>query len=54
MQSFGAMLLNREEVDKLRAVCLPEGIANKKLVGKSPATLLEAAEYRFRQKHLDY
>lgn len=43
MQSFGAMLLNREEVDKLRAVCLPEGIANKKLVGKSPATLLEAA-----------
>ena len=43
MQSFGAMLLNSEEVDKLRAVCLPEGIANKKLVGKSPATLLEAA-----------
>lgn len=43
MQSFGALLLNSEEVDKLRATCLPEGMANKKLVGKSPATLLEAA-----------
>lgn len=43
MQSFGALLLNSEEVDKLRAACLPEGMANKKLVGKSPATLLEAA-----------
>ena len=43
MQSFGAMLLNNEEVDKLRAACLPEGVANKKLVGKSPAILLEAA-----------
>ena len=43
MQSFGAMRLNSEETDKLRAVCLPEGIANKQLVGKSPATLLEAA-----------
>lgn len=43
MQSFGALLLNHEQTEKLRAVCLPDGVANKKLVGKSPSTLLEAA-----------
>lgn len=43
IQSFGAMLLNSEEINALRAACLPEGMANKKLVGKSPATLLDAA-----------
>lgn len=43
MQSFGAMLLTPAETDKLRATCLPEGQANKKLVGKSPETMLEAS-----------
>lgn len=43
MQAFGALLLNAADIDKLRAVCLPEGHANKKLVGKSPAAMLEAA-----------
>lgn len=43
MQSFGALLLNHEQTEKLRAVCLPDGVANKKLVGKSPSALLEAA-----------
>ena len=43
MQSFGALLLNHEQTEKLRAICLPDGSANKKLVGKSPSALLEAA-----------
>ncbi|HCO7564529.1 TPA: CoA-acylating propionaldehyde dehydrogenase PduP [Escherichia fergusonii] len=43
MQNFGALLLNKEETDKLRDVCLPQGMANKQLVGKSPAALLQAA-----------
>ena len=43
MQSFGALLLNYEQTEKLRAICLPDGSANKKLVGKSPSALLEAA-----------
>ena len=37
MQDFDALLLSRQETDTLRAVCLPDGAANKKLVGKSPA-----------------
>ncbi|PVW80611.1 aldehyde dehydrogenase EutE, partial [Klebsiella pneumoniae] len=32
-----------QEADTLRTVCLPDGAANKKLVGKSPAALLAAA-----------
>ncbi len=43
MQDFDALLLSRQEADTLRAVCLPDGAANKKLVGKSPAALLAAA-----------
>ena len=43
MQDFDALLLSRQETDTLRAVCLPDGAANKKLVGKSPAALLAAA-----------
>lgn len=43
MQTFGALLLSPADTDKLRAVCLPEGQANKKLVGKSPSAMLEAA-----------
>lgn len=43
MQDFDALLLSRQEADTLRAVCLPDGAANKKLVGKSPAELLAAA-----------
>lgn len=43
MQSFGALLLNHEQTEKLRAICLPDVSANKKLVGKSPSALLEAA-----------
>ena len=43
MQSFGALLLNHEQTEKLRAICLPDGSANKKLVGKSPSALLETA-----------
>lgn len=39
MQSFGALLLNHEQTEKLRAICLPDGSANKKLVGKSPSAL---------------
>ncbi len=30
MQSFGALLLNYEQTEKLRAICLPDGSANKK------------------------
>ena len=40
MQSFGALLLSPAETEKLRATCLPEGVANKKLVGKSPCAML--------------
>lgn len=29
MQTFGALLLSPADTDKLRAVCLPEGQANK-------------------------
>lgn len=43
MQAFGALLLSPSDTDKLRTVCLQDGHANKKLVGKSPATLLEAS-----------
>ena len=43
MQDFDALLLSRQEADTLRTVCLPDGAANKKLVGKSPAALLAAA-----------
>ncbi|HHE3342943.1 TPA: CoA-acylating propionaldehyde dehydrogenase PduP, partial [Salmonella enterica] len=43
MQTFGALLLSPADTDKLRAACLPEGQANKKLVGKSPSAMLEAA-----------
>ena len=43
MQDFDALLLSPQETDTLRAVCLPDGAANKKLVGKSPAELLAAA-----------
>ncbi|MGK4678368.1 aldehyde dehydrogenase EutE, partial [Salmonella enterica] len=43
MQTFGALLLSPTDSDKLRAVCLPEGQANQKLVGKSPSAMLEAA-----------
>ncbi|MDI5568775.1 hypothetical protein MJI47_30865, partial [Salmonella enterica subsp. enterica serovar Kentucky] len=32
MQTFGALLLSPADTDKLRAACLPEGQANKKLV----------------------
>ena len=50
MQSFGAFLLNHQQTEKLRAVCLPDGVANKKLVGKSPCHLLEAAGIPLPQK----
>lgn len=43
MQSFGALLVSGQDLNKLRAVCMAEGQANKKLVGKSPSALLEAA-----------
>lgn len=43
MQSFGALLLSPADTDRLRAICLPEGQANKALVGKSPSALLAAA-----------
>ncbi|HBR2003058.1 TPA: CoA-acylating propionaldehyde dehydrogenase PduP [Klebsiella pneumoniae] len=43
MQDFDALLLSRQEANTLRTVCLPDGAANKKLVGKSPAALLAAA-----------
>ena len=36
-------LMSPADTDKLRAACLPEGQANKKLVGKSPSAMLEAA-----------
>lgn len=29
MQTFGALLLSPADTDKLRAACLPEGLANK-------------------------
>ncbi|GHK56893.1 aldehyde dehydrogenase [Klebsiella pneumoniae] len=35
MQDFDALLLSRQEADTLRTVCLPDGAANKKLVGKA-------------------
>ena len=50
MQSFGAFLLNHQQTEKLRAVCLPDGVANKKLVGKSPCHLLETAGIPLPQK----
>ena len=50
MQSFGAFLLNREQTDQLRAICLPGNVANKKLVGKSPSAMLEAAGIPLPQK----
>ena len=43
MHSFGALLLSPADIEKLRATCLPDGIANKKLVGKSPSAMLDAA-----------
>ncbi|WP_437888824.1 CoA-acylating propionaldehyde dehydrogenase PduP [Phytobacter sp. V91] len=43
MQAFGALRITGNDIDKLRAVCIIDGVANKKLVGKSPATILQAA-----------
>ncbi|MGK9172842.1 CoA-acylating propionaldehyde dehydrogenase PduP [Yokenella regensburgei] len=43
MQAFGALRITGSDIDKLRAVCIIDGVANKKLVGKSPATILQAA-----------
>lgn len=43
MQAFGALRVTGNDIDKLRAVCIIDGLANKKLVGKSPSTILQAA-----------
>jgi propionaldehyde dehydrogenase len=43
MQAFGALRIIGADIDKLRAVCIQDGVANKKLVGKSPAQILQAA-----------
>lgn len=43
MQAFNAYRVTGSDIDKLRAVCVIDGVANKKLVGKCPATLLRAA-----------
>ncbi|UXY12668.1 CoA-acylating propionaldehyde dehydrogenase PduP [Kosakonia sp. ML.JS2a] len=43
MQAFGALRITGSDIDTLRAVCVIDGAANKKLVGKSPAALLQAA-----------
>jgi propionaldehyde dehydrogenase len=43
MQAFGALRVTGSDIDKLRAACIIDGVANKKLVGKSPSTILQAA-----------
>lgn len=43
MQAFGALRVTGADIDKLRAVCIQDGVANKKLVGKSPSHILQAA-----------
>ncbi|MBJ7221576.1 MULTISPECIES: aldehyde dehydrogenase family protein [unclassified Brenneria] len=45
MQAFDALLITSpQDIDSLRQTCLsPQGHANKQLVGKSPAQLLQAA-----------
>lgn len=43
MQAFGALRITGTDIDKLRAVCIQDGVANKKLVGKSPSVILQAA-----------
>lgn len=44
MQAFGAMLItDRQQIASLHDVCIQQGNANKKLIGKSPATILQAA-----------
>ncbi|KEA50611.1 aldehyde dehydrogenase [Mangrovibacter sp. MFB070] len=44
MQAFDALLVTPEQAEKLKHVCLvPDGGANKQLVGKSAAALLTAA-----------
>lgn len=43
MQAFGALRITGSDIDRLRAACIHDGVANKKLVGKSPAVILQAA-----------
>nr|WP_318381112.1 CoA-acylating propionaldehyde dehydrogenase PduP [uncultured Enterobacter sp.] len=44
MQAFNAHRVTGSDIDKLRAVCVIDGVANKKLVGKCPATILRTAD----------
>lgn len=50
MQTFGALLLSPADTDKLRAACLPEGQANKKLVGKAHRRCWKQPGSPFRRK----
>ncbi len=44
MQEYGALLITRtQDIEALTRTCLPEGAANKKLVGKDPLTILQQA-----------
>ncbi|MBS1204974.1 MAG: aldehyde dehydrogenase [Proteobacteria bacterium] len=43
MQAFGALRITGSDIDALRAACIIDGAANKKLVGKSPTAILQAA-----------
>jgi len=44
MQSFDAYLVSTQnDIDRLHKACFDNGIVNKNLIGRSPATILEAA-----------